>query len=140
MIALADVNVLVALVWEAHVHHAAARRWYVELDGRIWATTSTTQTGFVRVSSNPAAVGEALPVREAVAVLAAVIATPSHRFLADDRGFVDNALVPHDRLAGHRQVTDAHLIGVARRHGARVVTFDRAMTGLGRADVDVIVV
>jgi toxin-antitoxin system PIN domain toxin len=140
MTALADVNVLVALVWEAHIHHAATRRWYAALGEETWATTPVTQTGFVRVSSNPAAVGEALAVREAVAVLAALIKTPSHRFLPDDAGFVDNALVPHERLVGHRQVTDAHLLGIARRHGARVVTFDRAMTGLGSDDVHVIAV
>ncbi len=140
MTALADVNVLVALVWEAHIHHAATRRWYAALGAETWATTPVTQTGFVRVSSNPAAVGEALAVREAVAVLAALIKTPSHRFLPDDAGFVDNALVPHERLVGHRQVTDAHLLGIARRHGARVVTFDRAMTELGSDDVHVIAV
>lgn len=140
MTPLPDVNVLVALVWERHIHHAAARRWRAELGHGPWATTSVTQTGFVRVSANRAAVGEPLAVREAVAVLATLIAVPSHRFLPDDAGFVDNPLVPHDRLVGHRQVTDAHLVAVARRHGAQVVTFDRAMTGLAAECVDVIVV
>jgi toxin-antitoxin system PIN domain toxin len=138
VIELADVNVLVALIWERHIHHAAARRWYAAVAELGWASCSATQTGFVRVSANPAAVGEVVSVREAVALLAALVAQPSHHLLADDRGFVDNPLVPHDRLVGHRQVTDAHLIGLARSHGAVVATFDRAMTSLGGADVNVI--
>jgi toxin-antitoxin system PIN domain toxin len=135
---LPDVNVLVALVWERHIHHAAARRWYAGLAGSRWATCSVTQTGFVRVSANPAAVVDAVSVREAVALLAALVGQPSHRFLADDRGFVDNPLVPHTRLVGHRQVTDAHLVAIARAHGAQVATFDQGMVTLGGDDVSVI--
>jgi uncharacterized protein len=137
---LPDVNVLVALIWERHIHHAAARRWYAEFADPGWATCSVTQTGFVRVSSNPVAVGEAVSVREAVALLAALVAEPSHRFLADDRGFVDNPLVPHDRLVGHRQVTDAHLIAIARANDARVATFDQAIASLATEDVSVIAI
>ncbi len=52
--------------------------------------------------------------------------------------FVDNPLVPHERLVGHRQVTDAHLIGLARHHGAVVATFDQAMAALGGEGVRVV--
>ncbi len=138
MIQLADVNLLVALIWERHVHHAAARQWYWALPAAGWATCSATQTGFVRVSANSAAVGEVISVGAATALLAALVAQPSHHFLADDRGFVDNPLVPHERLVGHRQVTDAHLIGIARRHGVAVATLDRAMATLGGDDVRVV--
>ena len=127
-VALPDVNVLVALLWEAHLHHAAARRWFASIDE--FATCSTTQTGFVRVSANPAVFRDAITVREAVAALAVVTARPTHRFLTDDVGFVDYAGVPHDRLVGYRQVTDAHLVGLARRHGAVVVTFDSGLASL----------
>jgi toxin-antitoxin system PIN domain toxin len=135
---LPDVNVLVALVWERHIHHAAARRWYAGSAGAGWATCSVTQTGFVRVSANPAAVVDAVSVREAVALLAELVAQPSHQFLADDRGFVDNPLVPHTRLVGHRQVTDAHLVAIARAHRALVATFDHGMVALGGDAVSVI--
>jgi uncharacterized protein len=138
VIHLADVNVLVALTWEQHIHHGPAVGWYTTLAGTGWASCTATQTGFVRVSANPVAVGQVVSVRHAVAVLAALVAQPSHHFLADDRGFVDNPLVPHDRLVGHRQVTDAHLIAIARAHSALVATFDQAMTALGGPDVHVI--
>jgi uncharacterized protein len=87
---------------------------------------------------NPAAVGDAVSVREALAVLAALVAEPPHRFLADDRGFVDNPLVPHNRLVGHRQVTEAHLVAIARANGAKVATFDDGIRVLAPEDVSVI--
>jgi toxin-antitoxin system PIN domain toxin len=129
MTALLDVNVLVALLWEAHLHHGVVRRWFAARR-EPWSTCAVTQTGFVRVSSNPAVLSDAISVREAVAVLAAAVAHPAHVFLGDVAGFVDNPLVPHDRLVGHRQVTDAHLIAIARSHGATVVTLDAGMASL----------
>lgn len=141
MIELADVNVLVALIWERHLHHAAARRWFAELvdrpGGRL-ATCAATQIGFVRVSSNPVVLDDAVSVREATAVLSALVEHPAHRFVPDEAGYVGNPLVPHDRLVGHRQVTDAHLIGVARASGVVVATFDRGMAALGADDVRLI--
>lgn len=29
MVSLLDINVLVTLIWEPHVHHAAASRWFL---------------------------------------------------------------------------------------------------------------
>lgn len=134
---LLDVNVLVALIWEQHLHHAAAREWFarqITAATNHFATCGVTQSGFVRVSSNPAVLRDAVSVQEAAAVLGRLVELGSHRFLSDDRGFVGNPLVPHEQLVGHRQVTDAHLIGMARHHGARLATFDLAMKQLG-ADV-----
>ena len=136
---LLDVNVLVALIWEQHMHHASAGRWFsTAFTGSTdqFATCGVTQTGFVRVSSNPAVLRDAVSVREASAVLAELVGHPSHRFLADDRGFASNPLVPHDRLVGHRQVTYAHLIAIARRHRSRVATFDAGLVQLGGSTVE----
>ena len=135
MILLPDVNVLVALMWEIHLHHAAARHWFAQLGDDVVATCSVTQTGFVRVSSNTSVLPDAITVREATAILSVLVNRPNHRLLPDDRGYIDNPLVPHDRLVGHRQVTDAHLLAIARAHGARVVSFDHGMKALGGASV-----
>ena len=68
--------------------------------------------------------------------LAALRAVDGHRFLADDVSLSD-ADVP--TIVGHRQVTDAHLLTLARRRGVRLVTFDAAILTLadGR-DVEVL--
>ena len=47
MIALLDVNVLVALAWLNHVHHRAARVWFRSQRDLGWATCPTTQNGFI---------------------------------------------------------------------------------------------
>ena len=61
-----------------------------------------------------------------------------HRFLVDDVSMTDGD-VP--RLSGHRQVTDAHLLALARRHNGHVVTFDRGLDTLAQGrDVEVLTV
>jgi len=87
-----------------------------------------TEAGFVRASSNARAMGAGLPPREARAVLAQMRSDGGHRFLANDVSMTDD-LVPTP--TGHRQVTDALLLAVARRHGVALVTFDAALATLG---------
>ena len=134
--ALLDVNVLVALAWDSHVHHVAARAWFAAHGAKGWATCSTTENGFVRVSSNPKVLPSAIAVADARNVLAALRAAGAHRFLADDVSIVD-ADVP--AMSGHRQITDAHLVALAGRHAMPLVTFDRAITGLAPAPDRVVV-
>lgn len=128
---LLDVNVFVALAWDAHVHHVAARRWFVDHASDGWATCPITESGFVRVSSNPRVLAHPIAVADARAVLAAFRARPGHRFVADDVSECDSDVPP---AAGHRQVTDAHLVTVAARARMKLVTFDRAILALADAD------
>jgi uncharacterized protein len=63
-----------------------------------------------------------------------------HVFLPDDVELVtgsERALA--GRIVGHRQVTDAHLLALARRHRARLATLDRAVTTLAGEDSSVVV-
>ena len=131
---LLDVNVLVALAWPTHVHHVAARRWFAAAHDEGWATTPVTEFGFVRVSSNPAAVGEALSPAESTDVLAAMRGRPNHHFWTDDVSPTEPGTVDPGRLVGHRQVTDAHLLGLARRHNGRLATLDHAVADLAGAE------
>lgn len=119
--ALLDVNALVALAWDSHVHHAAVRSWFAANSAAGWATCPITESGFVRVSSNPKVLPSPIGVDAARAVLSALRMADGHRFLVDDVSIAD-ADVP--RMSGHRQVTDAHLLALAHRRGVRLVTFD----------------
>lgn len=67
--ALLDVNVLLALAWSNHQHHAAAHHWFDETDGRRFATCSLTQLAFIRLSSNPSFTAEAVTPREVASLL-----------------------------------------------------------------------
>lgn len=132
---LLDVNALVALAWDSHVHHAPTRSWFAANSADGWATCPLTESGFVRVSSNPTVLPSAIGVEEARRVLALLRSVGSHRFLADDVSMTDDD-VP--ALVGHRQVTDAHLITLARRHNVRVVTFDGGVRALSGLDVELL--
>ncbi len=127
--ALLDVNVLVALAWDSHVHHRESTRWFAEhrSSGSAWATCPVTESGFVRVSSNPAVLPAAISASDAIGVLRAMRAAGSHRFLADDVSMLDPDLV---LPTGHRQVTDVHLLALAKRHAGQLITFDRALAEL----------
>jgi uncharacterized protein len=135
-VALLDVNALVALAWDSHVHHATMRRWFAENGSSGWATCPITESGFVRVSSNPNVLPSPIGVDAARGVLAALRAAGAHAFLVDDVSITESD-VP--RIVGHRQVTDAHLLTLARRRGTRLVTFDAALAVLGEGrDVELL--
>lgn len=121
---------LVSLAWPTHVHHAQALAWFRRRGARPWATTPFTEAGFVRVSSNPTAIPGAVTPTEAIALLGRVREVAGHRFLVDDVPLVFDTHLSPGRIATHRQVTDSHLLAVARRHGARLATLDRGLAGL----------
>lgn len=134
--ALLDVNALVALAWDSHVHHAAMRQWFSANDAAGWATCPITESGFVRVSSNPIVLPSAIGVDAARGVLSALREHPRHLFLTDDVSIRDSD-VPS--IAGYRQVTGAHLLTLARRRGVRLVTFDASLLAMGGGnDVEVL--
>jgi toxin-antitoxin system PIN domain toxin len=130
VIELLDVNLLVSLAWPNHVHHRPALAWFRSRDGQPWATTPFTEAGFVRVSSNASALPAAVTPTEALALLGRIRGLAGHRFLVDDLPLVVGACVVPDRIATYRVVTDAHLLAVARRHGARLATLDRGLAAL----------
>ena len=136
MVALPDVNVLVALAWPIHVHHELVHEWIAEHEGQQWATCPLTQSGFVRVSSNRHVIPAAKSPREALRALELMLAHPQHVFLPDHVSIADRQWVAADKLIGHRQVTDAHLLGVALMSGAQLVTLDRSVVSLVPAGLD----
>lgn len=124
--ALLDVNALVALAWDTHVHHEVISEWFDERT-QPWWTCPVSEAGFVRISSNPKVIVGALGVDEARGVLRDLREVGEHRFLSDDVSLTDADVPP---IGGHRQVTDALLLTVARRAGVALVTFDTAIATL----------
>ncbi len=49
---LPDVNVWLALTFDSHVHHAAAKIWFDALSVQICLFCRLTQQGFLRLASN----------------------------------------------------------------------------------------
>lgn len=133
---LLDVNVLVALAWPNHIHHAPAHAWFGRVRDAGWATTPLTQSGFVRVSSNTRAIPEARTPAEARALLRRIVALEGHVFWPDDVSVAGDGAGPFDGVVGYRQVTDAHLLTLAIRRGGRLATFDRGVVHLVPVGVD----
>jgi toxin-antitoxin system PIN domain toxin len=127
---LLDINVLVALLWTNHEQHAIARDWFKSHHKSGWATCPLTQAGFVRVSSNPRVFRDAPLPAKALEVLQANLKGPAHRFWKDEIGF-GQAVAPFaTRLAGHQQITDAYLLGLAIRKRGVLATFDTGIASL----------
>lgn len=119
-----DVNVLVALTNPSHVFHHEAHGWLAGAER--YATTPVTETGLLRILLNPAVTGQAITREGALAVLSGVRADARAVFLADDSSLAA-AAVDTTGLAGHKQVTDWHLLNLAARHDGILVTFDRRL-------------
>jgi hypothetical protein len=118
---LLDANVLIALLVDDHVHHAAAENWFAGMTGNF-ATCPVTQGSLLRLLLR-----EGQSAATARAVLSHASANPRHEFWRDDMAYTD---VPTAGIVGHRQVTDAYLAQLARSRQARLATFDQAMAKL----------
>lgn len=127
---LLDVNLLIALAWPDHVHHAAAHRWFVTAGSKGWATCPLTQLAFVRISANPRIVSAAVSPREASRTLASITAQPGHYFWPDTLEITAIPEFSNAALSGHRQVTDAYLIGIARHRKGKLATLDKGLSSL----------
>lgn len=130
MIALLDINVLVALAWPNHVHHSSARKWFREQREAGWATCPTTENGFIRISSNARIMPEARSPREAALFLRDLTKLKGHVFWPEETSMLDNRWIPLEKIHTYRQVTDAHLLSLAIRNKGFLSTFDRGILGL----------
>jgi len=126
---LLDANLLIALVVADHVHHDAAETWLAGSDERF-ATCPMTEGSLVRLLIRA---GQDGPT--AHAVVTGLAEHPRHEFWADSISYRE---VPLGSVIGHRQVTDAYLVQLARAHGARLATFDRDLAGLHSDIVELI--
>ncbi len=66
MIALLDVNVLVALFDPMHANHEAAHEWFADNRQLGWATCPLTENGVVRILSNPGYPGRMTTISDAI--------------------------------------------------------------------------
>lgn len=128
-VVLADGNLLVALTVEDHVHHGAALRWFDDVESDL-ATCPITEGTLLRFLMR-----EGWSAPDSVSVLDAMRETGWHRFWPAD--------LPYDvrqlgGVIGHRQVTDAYLVALARHHGGRLATFDRGLASLHPDQVDLL--
>ncbi|CAN5302307.1 type II toxin-antitoxin system VapC family toxin [soil metagenome] len=127
---LLDTNLLIAMLWPTHALHEQAQEWSRAQQQVQWATCPFTQSGFVRILSNPAFSSDAVSPAEATERLSANLSSPRHRFLPASISFAQAVALLGSALQGHRQVTDAYLLGLAVHHQVCLATFDRSIEAL----------
>lgn len=123
MRALLDINVLIALLDSAHVHHARARNWLEANIAQGWASSPITQNGCVRILSQPG-YPQPIAIAQAIERLRRAAQEPHHEFWPDDLSALDSQVFDAQRIHGPKQLTDLYLLALAVHHGGRFVSFD----------------
>ncbi len=119
---LLDSNILIALATPEHSLNARAAAWYRK--GHRFATCPITQGALYRFHLRA---GVDATAESAKLLLESISILPLHEFWPDDVSFLD---LPSARINGHKQVTDAYLVLLARSHGGTLVTMDQALAAL----------
>jgi uncharacterized protein len=127
---LLDVNALIALAWPGHEAHERVQVWFARNASTGWATCPFTQSAYVRILSNPAFSPRAVSPQDALRGLTISLKHPAHRFWAADVGFGDAVRPFQGRLVGHKQVTDAYLLGLALQKRGKLATLDETLGAL----------
>ena len=121
MRALLDVNALVALLDDEHVHHVEIVEWLSREENLAhgFATCGITQLGLIRVMSSKA-YSKLLPTHE-VATQLERMTRKGHRYLGIPTP-CESAVRWKATLSA--KSTDAILLATAVAHGCRLATFD----------------
>jgi uncharacterized protein len=122
---LLDVNILIALAWDNHEHHARAHAWFGKLAATSFATCNVTQSGFVRLSMNSNVVHSQITIADVFAKLESFTRHPNHKFCED--GPLQPDSPAWQTVMNHKQVTDTNLRSIAQRHGRKLVTLDNGI-------------
>jgi uncharacterized protein len=121
---LFDVNVLVALLDEGHVHHQVVRD-LVDQPGLKIATCALTENGVLRVMNLPGysvygPVGF-VQIQKQISKLTSAL---DHEFWACDVSLISAQNLQWSRILGHNQITDVYLLALAVLHGGALATLD----------------
>jgi uncharacterized protein len=131
---LLDLNVLIALTDEEHIHSGKAHLWWASLGKDEWVVCPLTETGYVRFVANPATRFPRGSVKRATEVLAGLAKMPGYRFWPMIESWTPLTAMFAERIFGHQQVTDAYLLGLAIKEDGVLVTFDRGIKYIAGAE------
>lgn len=142
MRALLDINILLALLDRAHIHHHRAREWFKIQVHDGWASCPFTQNGFVRIISQtkyPKPIGTS----EAINLLSTATSTVHHEFWSASISILDEQSINRNRVHGPKQLTDLYLLSLAISNGGRLATFDQkiplsAVPGASKHDLVIV--
>jgi len=126
MVALFDVNVLVALLDAGHMHHTAATQYLSQHLQDGWASCPLTQNGCIRILSQAAYPNRA-PAAEVATRLAEATEHPAHHFWSDAFSLLTPGFINWKRLLTGRHLTDTYLLALAVKNNGLFVTLDKGI-------------
>ena len=123
---LLDVNALIALAHQGHADHARVIRWFASLmgSGAGLATCAITELGFVRVSIQAGFENNAPDAAETLRGLKTSSRIP-FELIPDALG----AERLPSSVSGARQVTNGHLLELAKEFSMELATLDKGIPG-----------
>jgi toxin-antitoxin system PIN domain toxin len=124
---LLDVNVLIALLDTNHEHHQIVGHWFTAHKWRTVSLCPLTEAGFLRITTNPKYPGAQRRMNEAIAVLQTFKGHPDCWYQGIDKSWVDLTVGFACQINGHKQVTDAYLLGLAILNDGVLVSFDKGL-------------
>lgn len=122
---LVDVNVLIARLFECHEHHRPATEWF-NTRGLQWALCPWAEAGFLRFATRP----DRLAMSEASGLLDELSLHPGYHYHPCVHNWRTLTGPFFRRLHGHKQVTDAYLLGQAIHDKMILATFDQRILHL----------
>jgi predicted nucleic acid-binding protein len=125
---LLEANILIALTLQEHEHHERATIWIASIDR--FAVSPVVQGAlarfWIRLGEPPAAVTE---------IIRRIEQLPACEFWPDSISYADADL---RQVRGHRQVTDAYLVSLARSRKSAVGTLDEGLASSFPNDVHLV--
>lgn len=129
MLALLDVNFLIALLDPDHVFPEHGHISWAANHKSGWASCPLTENGVVRVMSNPNYSDQVdLAPADLIDRLRIFAEHSVYEFWPDDLSIRDREIFLTDRIHGSKQLTDLYLLALARKHTGRLVTFDQGIS------------
>jgi uncharacterized protein len=124
---LPDVNVWLALTFDSHVHHPAAKTWFDALTDEVAAFCRITQQGFLRLATNSSVFGaDALKMRDAWQAYDVLRGDSCVSYTEEPIG-IESIWRSHteSQSYSHKIWNDAYLAAFAEAGDFEIVTFDK---------------
>ncbi|NKB67930.1 MAG: PIN domain-containing protein [Candidatus Latescibacteria bacterium] len=124
---LVDINVWLALIFEAHQHHPQALRWFDAAEPDSCAMCRLAQNGLLRLATNPAVFAdEAVTMAQAWALYDELLADERVYYLAEPQGLEATWRdYTRDQTHSSKVWSDAYLAAFAVAAGMGVLSFDK---------------
>jgi uncharacterized protein len=123
---LFDVNVLIAILDEQHIHHRVTHDWWAANRSGGWATCPLTENGAARIMSQ-AGYKDRVTTTFAIDLLTEQLGEADHAFWPDDISLCDYTLFDPKAILGPNQITDVYLLALAVKNDGRLATLDRSV-------------